>query len=695
MKTFLLLLLLFPLTVLAELSENPSPAEQQAQARLPLQTYNELLQASRKEPHPAPLEYALGNADVQVSVSEKDDRMIALVSTQLSVQTFEDEWTLVPILPLGTALFEVSANGRPVQLAVGPDGLSWSSKKAAQTILTLKYGVTIETSESGFSVPVPIPHSAVTTLHFSLPGTRLDPVAVPSANLKITPDKDNGITYGSASIPQASSVLISWRSASKRPYILSRAHYQGELQNKSIAWKALYDLQVFSGESITLPLMPAGTILSDIRLDGKAAPVLQDDGHFATLVQGRGAHQIEVRLQTAVQETKGPLQTIVNIPQVPVSRFELSLPGRKELKVFPEVNVSSRNDNDNTHASLHIPMSKQVRFSWVDAIPQDLKAELRANATLYHAVYAEEGVLHVQGMVNYEITHGETSTLSLQVPANVQINRISSADIGVSDWAVEALDDHRQKVTVYLDRELKANLLLQVAYERLLGSGEQAQQAVEVPLMHALNVHRQRGMVALLAAKDLTLKPQQEQHVTLVGENQLPSFVRNPLHMTIAHTFKYISPQAALLVKAVAPEHKQGIFDAQVDTLISIGEVTLKGSAMVRIDVKSGSIMKLMLKLPENINILGVSAPSLRSHEVRQEGENPHIELDFTQEMEGQFSLQVDYERIMQDSVAQARVPTLSVADAEVEHGRIAVEALTAVEVTQGQAEQLSSLDIN
>ena len=108
-----------------------------------------------------------------------------------------------------------------------------------------------------------------------------------------------------------------------------------------------------------------------------------------------------------------------------------------------------------------------------------------------------------------------------------------------------------------------------------------------------------------------------------VGENQLPAFVRNRLEMTIAHTYKYIDRAAQLMVKAVAPERKQGIFDAQVDTLISIGEVTLKGSATVQIDVKSGSIMALRLRLPPNVNVLGVTGPSLRTHQVHQDEQAP------------------------------------------------------------------------
>ena len=69
--------------------------------------------------------------------------------------------------------------------------------------------------------------------------------------------------------------------------------------------------------------------------------------------------------------------------------------------------------------------------------------------------------------------------------------------------------------------------------------------------------------------------------------------------------------------------------------------------------------------------------------------------MEFNREMAGQFQIEVNYERIMADSVAQTDVPLITVTGVEVEHGRIAVEALTAVEVQAQQTEQLSLLDIN
>ncbi len=56
----------------------------------------------------------------------------------------------------------------------------------------------------------------------------------------------------------------------------------------------------------------------------------------------------------------------------------------------------------------------------------------------------------------------------------------------------------------------------------------------------------------------------------------------------------------------------------------------------------------------------------------------------------GQIRLDVAYERIMDAGAVEARVPTVTVDGAEVEHGRIAVEALAAV----GRVVGLSNLEL-
>ncbi len=676
----------------------PLPAQQQGdgtgQVQIPIEVYNQLVEASRdptEPPRPAPASFALGRAQVNVTVKGGESRPTAEVRVDLAIRVLEDEWMGIPVLPAGTPVDSVVVGGSNVQLITSAHGLIWSVRKSGDYSMTLNYRVDAAVSEGGASLAVPVPQAAAIRFNATLPGTGLDVAVIPSAGTSAS--ESGGQTRVQATVPTTRGVQLTWRTPSRRGHALSRASYSGTLSGSAVAWTGQLTVELFSDESLNLPLLPRGVTLSQIAVDGRDAAILVEGDRFATVVRGRGRHTVTVGFEVPVVQQDGPPHIQLQVPPVPVSRFDLTLPGKKEVTVTPASNVQHRTRGETTVASAFVPLSQSVSMTWSEAVPEAVRTEVRANASLYHAVHAEEGVIFVRAMLDYEVTRGETNTLVLEVPADVQVNRISSPAGAVADWRIAAPSGGVAEATVFFDRQVQGNLLVEVYYDRSLGAADSG--PVSVPLLSAPDTHRQRGMVALLQSKDLTLKPVDEDDATRVGENQLPAFVRQAIEMTVAHTYKYVETPPALAVEVSVPERQQGRFDAQVDTLISLGDVSMKGSASVEANVKSGRIMELDLRLPENVNLLSLTGPSVRKHTPEAVDGAQRIKVEFTQEMEGQFRLEVAYERILADGESEFVVPTLAVDGAEVEQGRLAVEALSAVEVRPAQIEQLTPLDMS
>jgi hypothetical protein len=440
------------------------------EVRVPLETYRQLIEQANQDPRPAPATYAIGVSTIDVAIVDDDQRTTARVTVSLNIETFENEWTLVPVLPRGAALSDARVNGAPVQLVQGPDGLAWSTHKAGTVTMQLRYGVDARRSDAGFTLSLPVPRAAATNLRLAYPGTGVDLAIIPAADVR-TSERGNKTLF-TAGIPSTSSVLITWRSAAQRAHAVSRARYAGELQGQAINWTAEFDVEVFEGDLVNLPLMPSTVTLGELRVDGEQATVIEEQGRFVTVVKGRGMHKVSVTFQVPVIAENGPPRATLQVPRVPVSRFELSLPGKKEVTVSPAANVIAVHEENATVARVFVPMSESVTFSWVDAVPEDVRAQVRANATLYHAVHAEEGVLQVRGLVVYEINRGETNLLKLRVPEDVQVTSVKAPSGGVSDWTESADGGGEHKtISVFLDRAVKGEFVLDVAYEYLLGTG--------------------------------------------------------------------------------------------------------------------------------------------------------------------------------------------------------------------------------
>jgi hypothetical protein len=468
------------------------------------------------------------------------------------------------------------------------------------------------------------------------------------------------------------------------------------LVKDAVRFDADIALDLYDDDARSLPLLPSDVVLIALSVDGKPSTIAVEDDHFSARVHGRGAHHLALRFELPVVRDDGPPHVDLRIPEVPVSELEISLPGDKEVTLDPVAHVEAVRRGGSTVSHAFLPLTSELQVSWAEAVPEEAAEELLANANVFHLVHAEEGVLYVHAVVVYEVTSGHSNVVQLQVPNSVQVSDIR-ADGGGIKKAVKGKADPRtpyDEYSVFLDRELQGELRFDVFYERKLGKD-----ALQIPVIRANGVSRQRGMLALLASKELTLVPdeQREQNVTRVGENQLPNFVREVVDKTIAHTYKYLEDAPELWVAAAPPEKKQGKFDAQVDTLVSLGDVTMRGAASVDINVKSGVLEALSLRLPAGVNFLGLTAPSLRTHSLKEasKGGEQIIDVQFTQQMEGQFRLELSYEKITSESEAKLQVPTVNVIGAEVEQGRIAVEALSAVEIGEQRRDHLSPLDPN
>ncbi|MEO1086260.1 MAG: hypothetical protein AAFY88_18650, partial [Acidobacteriota bacterium] len=478
----------------------------------------------------------------------------------------------MPILPAGTPVEDVRVDDQPVQLAATADGLAWGVRRAGTYRLKLRYRADVHTAGVGSTLALPVPQASSIVLRASVPEADIDLAVVPAAGRDI--QRTASSTTVRATVPTTRGVLVSWRRASGRDHVLSRAEYRGRLEGDAVRFLATYDLELWSDAAFTLPLLPRSVTLSRLEVDGEAAPIVVDGDRFATRVSGRGRHTVTAGFEIPVQTGDGPPSLHVELPEVPVSRLELRLPGKKDIAMAPSSSVTTRTDGDETVATAHLPMTRALQISWTEAVPDAVRAELRAHAGLYHAAHAEEGVLAVRALVDIQVTRGATSAWTLTVPEDVQVNEVVSPSGGVVDWRLEPeLDGGRRQLRVFLDHPLDGQLLLDVRYDRSLPA---AGTSMTLPLLGAPDAQRRKGMVALLQSRELTLEPAGEPGATRIGENQLPAFVRDAVEHSVAHTFKYVDAPPDLPVVARRPERQQGRFDALVDTLISLGEVTLE-----------------------------------------------------------------------------------------------------------------------
>ena len=166
--------------------------------------------------------------------------------------------------------------------------------------------------------------------------------------------------------------------------------YKGTLVDDTILWNGEFAVELFQAGQITLPLLPAQMTLREVKVDGVPSAIFVEDGRFATRVSGLGKHELEVEFQTPVNRGQGPPTAMLSIPRVPVTRFELSLPGKVELSVQPVTSTSHSVEKDRTLCKVSVPMNRTGYLSLGSGrAPIPSGKNYAPNATLYHTIYAE------------------------------------------------------------------------------------------------------------------------------------------------------------------------------------------------------------------------------------------------------------------------------------------------------------------
>ena len=670
------------------------------EVRLPLERFQEMAERARQpapEPQP-PVGYALSAAAVEVTAPDAPGEP-ATVRAVVTVEVLGPGWVVVPLLPAGTALRSAQAGGKALGLtAVGGD-LVWSTDRKGEHRLELVYAVPVTVAAEGRGVTIPVPGAAAVALEATIPGEGLAVSVVPAGGVTLRPAA--GATAVVADVPATDRVRLEWGAPGADRAVIVGARYAGTLRGTVMAWRAELDVLVGGADPVALPVLENTVALAAAEVDGHAAVVEEREERLAVRLRGRGAHEVVLTFETPVERAAGPSAARLWLPRPPRARFTVTLPGEKAASVEPAAGLETQRVEGQTVATVNVPPTDEVTFTWTEALPE-VVASTRASAEVFHLVQAEEGVLQVRALVALEVTRGAMTTLDATLPRDVIVNRVTGD--GVVDWRVADDDAGARRLTVFLDRERAGDVRYEVTYELLVSGAAKEDAALGVPLLTPGGVDRHRGMVALLAGAELEMKPGEATDMTKVGENQLPAWVRERAARTVAHTYKFARPSAALAVRLAPPERQRGRFDVAVDTLVSVGDGVVKATATLAVTVKSGRLMDLAIALPPGVNVLSVTAPSLRDHEVTPGagagedgdggGDGGTLALMFTQEMEGTLRVEVSYELLLPAGEERVAVPALHVPAADMEQGRLAVEALTAVEVRAAEVERALPVDV-
>jgi len=479
--------------------------------------------------------------------------------------------------------------------------------------------------------------------------------------------------------------LLEWSVNRKAPkpeapppadYIVTSANYAGALSADGARWTLTAKIQVLRKDGWKrIPILPAAVAVTKATLPPNAF-LNAADGNYEILTEQPGALDVTVEFSVAVSESAGinrvsfqPVLPGASVVDVKVDRENV------DVKVAAAQSLAVKSDKGVTAAAAALPGGTGVDVSWERALPKVAKAPTKLYAETRTLVSVAEGVLLGQETVHFNILHSPVRELKLQVPAGASVLEVIGA--GVQDWRV----DDKGALVVVLGKETIGSCSLRVAFE------SPADDAVDAPVLRALDVQREKGYVGVAALANVEISSAGAAGATRIDVRQLPADIAAMTNQPILLAFRYVTddftvPLAIKKHQAVAA--LVTVIDSALFRVMQLNDGRRMTKAVY--SVRNNRNQFLRLKIPKETEIWSVTVAGKTVSVARDEADGsiltPLVRSSSASADLASFPVELVYVRTPAEAVPPAGVNRVELPVCAVPALHVMVEAYLPAEGT-------------
>ncbi len=178
-------------------------------------------------------------------------------------------------------------------------------------------------------------------------------------------------------------------------------------------------IEVLEDRWVLVPILPAGTPVSSVAIDGKPVQLINTPGGLAWGVNEKGVYAMQLRYRVDATRSQAGFVLPVPTPEAAATKLVVSLPGTGlDVAVIPAAGVTTTIAGERTNLSATIPATRGLQVSW--------RAPSLQSHTISRALYSGKLVgdaIQWSGELSVELVGDETVTLEL-LPKNVTLSDI-------------------------------------------------------------------------------------------------------------------------------------------------------------------------------------------------------------------------------------------------------------------------------
>jgi hypothetical protein len=394
--------------------------------------------------------------------------------------------------------------------------------------------------------------------------------------------------------------------------LISEVANEAVVSRDVVKVKAKIKIELLSVGWHEVPLRLADAAITSATIDGKPARILFDKFTGYKLVVERtkdGPQTLELALDYAKTFTKRAGTNTVSFesPQAPVSKWQVRLdePGVK-IDIHPLIAASDVPAADpkqpKSEILAFVGAAETVRIDWTPRAEGATGLEVLAGVQTEEQVNIDETAIHTRATLLYTISRASLAQLKIDVPATHRVANVF--DSNVKRWSVEkpaadpkadAAKATTQRILIELFEPAKQTQSIVVELE-LIAEAAAARTSV-IPVISAVDVARQQGVVVVQVADGLRAEPERRTGLIQLDSGELPNSMSTK-RWAFSYRYATVPFDLALKIEKVQPRITTELLveaDLQPDKLVL--------ETKARINIEKAGIFTLELEIPKGFEI--------------------------------------------------------------------------------------------
>ena len=467
--------------------------------------------------------------------------------------------------------------------------------------------------------------------------------------------------------------------------VITRAETTGVVGEKLARFDMALKVRSYSNEQTRVVLLPADLAVTNWSVSegffGPGAYVTRTERGIELVLKDKGKFDVQLDFVLSVGKEKRGRSLTIPLLHALVARTEVTIP-EKDLEVTarPAMSMETTAEDDSTKVIIY-GGDGEVTLNWERKAPEKvLKPVVFADQTTRAGI--GHGVMRIDSTIEYSIVQGKKESLRIELPPDCSLLDIEGPEIRT--WDVQEADDGARTLTVELAEEVGESYSLELALEKVL---PQVQMEVELPAIEPLDVVREKGRVAVSAARGISVEAGEMDGISHVDVREM-SGLSALSGQQLRLGFRYLKRPFSLALRLGEVRAKTSV---ETFTLVRAGMDAMRLHSRLNYTIRDAGVFEFKIALAEGLRLVDITGENINNWQLDETGRELTVSL--RSKAEGRYQLQVETE--YSDVAAEKTiVPTVRALNVEREVGYLALLPAPGMKIETSELSGVSQIDV-